>query len=408
MAFFARIKNHAATAAVAAALLVAALGVTAFVLALRPSRLQFDPGQLITYHLRTEISEVIETPDHKDQELPALVQDSEIHLICVGRDNTIVLLAKADGRDGGREGNHDEVSLLTFAANGTARELDAAARPTDTGRAIGYFDFNLLPLPPGSEQAWNVDLTYALLPAGKRNLQGKARRTRSGASPEFQLKLPSSVEWIGEDQRYTQIRDLTSQYRFNTSKGVIEEATIRCLAGFERADGRRRHKVRLTLSLVSIGRISDDPGQVLNLALAGIDAQGALAAGRKERLAAISQRLTAATVQDPRLRALAESLINDMRNGPRPRPPAGPRNLWAVQLASGPVDRRADAQRFVENLTTLGFRAYIATNGATPEAPQTPSLSVLVGPYYDRDPAVIRSLSQRFPQQRVAWVEVKK
>jgi hypothetical protein len=53
MAFAARIKNHAATAAVIAALLVAALGVTAFVLALRPSRLNFDVGQLITYRLRS-------------------------------------------------------------------------------------------------------------------------------------------------------------------------------------------------------------------------------------------------------------------------------------------------------------------------------------------------------------------
>lgn len=400
MAFVARIKNHAATAAVVAALMVAGLGVTAFVLALRPSRLQFEPGQLITYHLRTELSEVIETPEHKDQELPPLVQESDLHLICVGHDNTTVLLAKVDGRD--------QVSLLTFAANGAARELDAAARPADAGRAIGYFDFNLLPLPPGSEQAWNVDVNYALLPAGKRNLQGKARRTRSGANPEFQLKLPSSVEWIGEDQRYTQIRDLTSQYRFNTSKGVIEEATIKCMAGFERADGRRRHKVRLILNLVSIGRITDDPGQVRDLALAGIDAQSALAAGRKERLNAISQRLAAATVQDPRLRALAGSLINEMRNGPPPRQPTGPRNLWAVQLASGPAEHRTDAEQFVKNLTGLGFRAYIAMHPAPADPAQGQILSVLVGPYYDRDPAVIRLLSQRFPQQRVAWVEVKK
>jgi SPOR domain len=391
MAFAARIKNHAATAAVVAALLVAGLGVTAFVLALRPSRLHFTPGQLITYHLKTEISEVIETQDRKDQELPPMVQESDLHLICVGPDNTAVLLAKADGRD--------QVALMTFAANGMARELDAASRPSDSGRAVGFFDFNLLPLPPGSEQIWNVDLTYAVLPPGKRSLQAKARRTRSGANPEFQLKLPASVEWVGEDQRYLQVRDLTSQYRFNTSKGVIEEATVRCLAGYERPEGRRRHKLKLTLSLVSIGTITDDPGQVRDLAIACTDAQTALAAGRKERLAAISQRLTSVTVQDPRLRALAESVIGEIRNGPRPAQPTGPRGLWAVHLASGPAELRADAQRFVDNLAGLGFRAYLAAQG--------PTLSVLVGPYYDRDPAVIRSLSQRFPQQRATWVEVK-
>ena len=391
MAFFARIKNHAATAAVIAALLVAALGVTAFVLALRPSRLHFDTGQLISYHLRTEISEVIETQERKDQELPPLVQESELHLICVGPDNTMVMLAQVDGRD--------HVSLLTFAANGTARELDAASRPADSGRAVGFFDFNLLPLPPGSEQVWNVDVAYAVLPPGKRSLQSKARRTRSGGSPEFQLKLPPSVEWIGEDQRYRQVRDLTSQYRFNTSKGVIEEAVIRCVAGYERPEGRRRHKVRLTLSLVSISRITDDPGQVRDLAIACIDAHGALAAGRKERLGAISQRITGATVQDPRLRALTQTVLTEIRNGPRPRAPSNPQGLWAVHLASGPAELRSDAQRFVDNLTTQGFRAYLTAQGTT--------LSVLVGPYYDRDPAVIRSLSQRFPQQRVTWVEVK-
>jgi hypothetical protein len=391
MAFFARIKNHAATAAVVAALLVAALGVTAFVLAMRPSRLQFDPGQTITYHLRTEISEVIENPAHKDVDLPPTVQTTDLQLICVGPDNTTVLIAKVDGRD--------QVSLMKFSANGAAHELDAATRPSDTGKAIGFFDFNLLPLPPGSEQAWSVDLTYGLLPAGKRNVQGKVRRTRSGSNPEFQLKLPTSVEWIGNDQRYVQIRDLISQYRFNTSKGLIEEASVRCLAGYERPDGRHRYKVRLLLTLVSSGRSVDDPGQIRDLALAGIDAQSALAAGRKERLQSIAQRLTAAAVQDPRLRALQGSLISDMRNGPRPSPPPAPRRLWAVQIANGPADRRAEAQRFCDHLTSLGFRSYLAAQGN--------ALNVLVGPYYDRDPAVLRSLSQQFPQQRAAWVEVK-
>jgi hypothetical protein len=391
MAFVARIKNHAATAAVVAALLVAALGVTAFVLAMRPSRMQLSPGQIITYHLRSDISELIETPERKDQELPPLTQELDLHLICVGSDNTTVLLAQVDGQE--------QVALLTFGANGQARELDAASRPSDSGRAIGFFDFNLMPLPPGSEQAWNVDLSYAVLPPGKRSLQGKARRTRSGANPEFQLKLPPSVEWIGDDQRYRQVRDLTCQYRFNTSKGVIEEAVIKCVAGYEQPEGRRRHKMRLTLSLVSIGRINDDPGQVRDLALAGIDAQTALASGRKERLAAIAQRLNGAAVQDQRLRILTQSLLAEIRNGPKPKTPSGPRGLWAVHLASGPADMRSDAQRFVDHLTTQGFRAYLATQGTT--------LSVLVGPYYDRDPLVIRSLSQRYPQQRATWVEVK-
>jgi hypothetical protein len=391
MAFAARLKNHAATGAVIAAVLVAALGVTAFVLALRPSKLHFEPGQLVTYRLKTSTSELVEDAQRKEQELPPAIQEIDLHLICVGRDNDVVLLAPIDGRD--------QVTLMTFATNGSARQLDAAARPGDTGRAIGFFDFNLLPLPPGSEQAWSVDLTYALLPAGKRDLQGKVRRVRSGSNPEFQLKLPTSVEWIGDDQRYMQIRDLSSSYRFNTGKGLVEEATIRCIAGYERPDGRHRFKVRLDLALVAVGRIADDPGQVRDLALASIDAQGALSGGRRERLNAITQRLTAAAVQDPRLRSLAERLVQEMRSGPAPGRTPAPRTLWAVHLASCPVERRDDAKRFVDHLTGLGYRAYVAAQGGM--------LTVLVGPFYDRDPAMIRSLSQRFPQQRATWIEVR-
>jgi hypothetical protein len=391
MAFASRIKNHAAMAAVVGAVLVAAIGVMAFVLAMRPSRMQLSPGQIITYHLRTDISELIETPERKDQELPPISRELELHLICVGSDNTAVLLAHAEGQQ--------HLALLTFGANGQVRELDAASRPADSGRAIGFFDFNLFPLPPGSEQIWNVDLSYAVLPPGKRSLQGKARRTRSGANPEFQLKLPPSVEWIGDDQRYRQVRDLTSQYRFNTSKGVIEEAVIKCVAGYEQPEGRRRHKMRLTLTLTSITKISDEPGQVRDLALAGIDAQNALASGRRERLAAIAQRVTAASVQDQRLRNLTQTLLAEIRQGPRPTTPSGPRGLWAVHLASGPVDLHNHAQRLVDHLKAQGFRAYLATKETT--------LSVLVGPYYDRDPLVIQSLSQRYPQQRATWVEVK-
>ncbi len=388
MAFTARIKNHAATAAVVAGILVAVLGVIAFVLALRPSHWHLSAGDIASYQLRIQTSELIDHPDKRDVELPATIQEQDLHIIGVGGQNEAVILTNIDGKE--------QMSLLTFASNGSARRLDAASRPADAGVAIGLFDFNLMPLPPGSEQIWNVDVAYALLPPAKRVLQGKARRSRSGSNPEFQLKLPASIEWIGPNQRYMQIRDLTSKYRFNNSQSIIESADIRCIAAFEKEDGRHRFKVRIELNLLHVGRIIDDPGQVRELALAGMDAQTALAQNQRSRLRSIQERIISASVQDPRLRRYVQTVITQIHN-PTPPPNNTVKNTtYAVHLGSCPVERRVDAQRFVAHLASEGFRAYITESNN--------SLAILVGPYLDRDPAVLRTLSQRYPQQRASWV----
>jgi hypothetical protein len=392
MAFTARIKNHAATAAIIAAALVAALGIMAFVLALRSSRLQIPAGDVVSYRLRVQMRELISSPDSKkDIELPASVQEQDLHLIGVGGMNEVVLLTTIDGSD--------QVTLLSYAPNGSARRLDAAARVDDAGVAIGLFDFNLMPLPPGSEQVWNVDVIYALLPPAKRVLQGKARRMRSGSNPEFQLKLPASVEWIGTDQRYMQVRDLTSTYRFNTSKSLIERADISGKISFERDDGQHRFKVNIELELLKVGRISDDPTQVRNLALAGMDAQSAIAQGHRERLHSITDRLMNASVQDPRLKTYVQNLVNQIRHPAPTKKVATVNTSYAVHLATCPADRRTDAQRFVAQLASEAFRAYIVEKSG--------QLYILVGPYLDRDPAILRTLSQRYPQQRASWVEIK-
>jgi SPOR domain len=391
MASFTRIKNHAATAAIIAAAMVACLGVMAFVLALRPSYLSVPAGDIISYRLRVTTNELIDHPDKKDVELPATISEQDVHIIGVGGTNEAMVLTTIN--------QIDQVALLSFARNGAARRLDAAARAADAGVAIGLFDFNLTPLPPGSEQIWTVDVPYAVLPPAKRMLQGKARRLRSGSSPEFQLKLPASVEWIGDDGRYRQIRDLVSAYRFNSRESIIEHADIRCIAGFERPSGHHRYKVRLELEFIQRGRTTEDPTQIRNLALAGMDAQTALEQQQRERLAGISERLMAASIQDPRLRQVAQRFIAAMRNPPKPAEKTLKNTYYAVHLASCAAEQRTDAQRFVAHLASLGFRAYIAEEGQT--------LAILVGPYLDRDPMVLRTLSQRFPQQRVQWVAVQ-
>jgi hypothetical protein len=224
------------------------------------------------------------------------------------------------------------------------------------------------------------------------------RRTRSGANPEFQLKLPPSVEWVNEQNRYQQVRDLVCTYRFHTGKGLVDRASVRCQAGVEREDGLRHYQVRADLDLLGIGHTGDDPRQVRDLALASTEAQDALADGRHERLAPVLVRILAADVQDPRLRELARRMALEVRNPP-PAPPITPRPLWAVQLATMPEEHRDEAERFARTVSAGGFHAYLATA-------QTDVL-VLVGPYVDRDPAVIATLAQRYPEQRTVWVKAE-
>ncbi len=378
-----RLKNHAAGAAVVGALMVAALGVMAFFLALRPCRMRFDPGQFVTYRLHTEMAEL--APDNS--EAPAQVSEREIDFICIGTDNDVVMLTPEQGRD--------QSTLMTFSPAGTARTLDAAARPTETGRAFGFFDFNLLPLPPGSEQAWNVDLVYAALPVNKRLVQGKVRRMRSGSSPEFELKLPPSVEWINEDNRYVQVRDLVCRYRFSTGKGLVDHASVHCIAGIERDDGRHRFHVRCDLVLAATGRTNDDPRQVRDLALASREVEDAISGGHNERLATLRSRILATDVQHPRLRELAARLAAEAaRSAPLPTQPA--KGLWAVLVASGPAEQKAQAESFARTLSHQGFRSYLGAAGS--------GYAVYVGPFFDRDPGVLTALGQRYPQLRPVWV----
>ncbi len=384
----ARMKKHAAVLVVIGALAVAALGITAFFLALRPCRMRIDPGEQATFHLRSEIAEL--AADGSEGPAQVSEQDLDLFGIGIGADNDAMLLSPSGGRD--------EVTLMNLTAAGTARTLDAALRPSEVGKALGYFDFNLLPLPPGVDQSWSIDLVYACLPPSKRCVQGKVKRTRSGANPEFQLKLPTSVEWISAENRYIQLRDLVCSYRYNTGKAVVDQAELRCTLGLEREDGRHRYHVRVELALTALAKTSDDPHEIRDLALAACELQSAISRGRSERLATIISRIQLANIQNPRLRDLVRQLLSEVRNPPPPAPRTAVRQLWAVQVASCPLERRGDADAFTRSLIAGGLQAWVGASGD--------GLAVLIGPYYDKDPAVLAQISLHYPQQRATWVRV--
>jgi hypothetical protein len=371
---------------VVAALGLAGAGLYAFIVALRPSRVHFEAGEVVSYRLHSSVSEL----QNDGTEGPPSTQDRDIVLIGIDSDNDVVLLCGSPIQD--------EAELMNISANGSAFVLDAAMRPGEAGKALGLFDFNLLPLPLSTEQSWNVDLLYAALPSNKRLVQGRVKRLRSGADPEFQLKLPTSVEWIDQDGFYEQLRDMISTYRFNAARSLVDSAHLTCIKGLERADGRHRYSVRIDLTLQTISRSSDDPHEVRDLALAVCEAQSALEHGSTARFPSLATRMQAANVQDLRLRSLVRQLCDSMRNPVRPTPPSAP-SLWAVKLGSCSADQRGAADAFVRSLARDGLRAWVSQAGDT--------LVVLVGPYYQQDPALLATLSQRYPRQLACWVPIR-
>ena len=382
---FANVKRHAAVLAVAVAALVAVAGLVLLLLATRPSRFSIASGEFLHYRLRVEITELLEDGSKRAPR----VEEQEMLLVGTGPDNQAALAVA--------EGVGAQVVLVMVGSDGAVRLCDAGGHQADAGLATGWFDFSLCSLPPGSEQTWNADIVYAALPAQRRAVQAKARRLRSGSTPEFQLKLPI-IEWINKAGFYEQIRDLTCTYRFANSKHAVESAVIELQSGAENGELRRRLRWRIELLLASRGRIEDPPRAIRDLALTGMAIQDALAADRRERLAPLQARLVGIEIDDPRLRELARRIADRARISVKVETPS--RSMWAVQVASVAAERKSEAERLARQLTGKGLRAYVTV--------QPQGIAVMVGPYPERDQAILSALVERFPSHRLAWSQVEK
>lgn len=381
------LKKQASVALSISVLFVFVLGVLAFALALRPCHLAFQPGQVISYKLTSTSSELMAN----GKPGAAHTEVRGIDLVCTGGDNEMALIcAAADG-----SARNDQVTLLEFSPDGASFKLDAAARPSDSGAAIGFFDFNLLPLPEGSEQPREVTVNYAVLPPGRNPVQGRVRRTKSGTKPVFQLKLQSSVEWLSADNRYHQIRDLVSTYRFNTAKGVVDDATIKLVAGVERDDGAHRYLIEMSLKLDgAIGHTDEDPRRLREAVLASADAQELLRSDDHGRSAAVAERLRTAAIGLPQLRALADRLSDAIL-----RPEPAVERAWCVRLASGSPRERTQAETLKRQVIAAGYPAYLKDLAGS-------RLAVLVGPYQTPDPMVLSTLAKAYPGFAPAWMEM--
>lgn len=408
----ARLKHQVALGAVLAVGLAAVAGTYLFMLSLRPCRLAFAPGTLLDYRLVTEYAELGADGKPGDPRR----HEQQVTLVCIGQDNEVALVHPAAG-------GRDEVTILRFAADGTARRY-RDSQLADDGKALGFFDFNLLPLPVGNEQEWQVSLVYAALPPEKRQIIGRVKRRSSSSRPEFELRLPT-VEWVNDERRYVQVRNLACTYRFDTSRGIIERALVQCDTGVEQTAGARRFRVKVLLELAAVGRSATEPLALRDLALATAEGAQALSRADRERLAPVLQRLSVSSIDHPGLRAVAARLAAQLdpatdappsrvagptgravqptaptRSANPVQPPSAPPGVgpaWWIQVASVAMDRREAADRMVAQLTAAGLPAAVHESGRW--------LAVRLGPYAAQDPAALTAAKRRYPAAGVRWLQ---
>ncbi len=382
-------------------------GSYAFLISLRPCRLSLSPGTVIDFHLATEYRTL------NDGELgPPRERTTRITLVCIGHGNEVALVEPDGARDG--------ISLLSFQSDGTARLLgdDGLA---DVGKALGFFDFNLLPLPPGNEQSWKVSLVYAALPPGRRQVLGQVRRTANGARPEFELRLPT-IEWVNERNRYVQVRNLVCRYRFDPARGIVDRARVTCETGVEAAAGPIRHRVQVALDMIGIQHSGGDTAALRDLALASAATQSAIAAQHYQRLVPLMTRLDQGGVEVAVLREIADRLRLQARGRlrgdaeQRPRPEdsrtemadgretgdgrreiavVAPPGSVELQVATVASSRRTQAEALVSKLVAAGIPARVQTSGNW--------LVVRAGPFAERDAQVaarVKALSGSAPLWR--------
>jgi len=290
------------------------------------------------------------------------------------------------------------LTLLQMASDGRVRRYDPALRLLDEGKPLGFFDFNLLPLPEGLDQDWRVELIYAVPPPGKRQVQARVRRVTNGYNPVFELRLPT-IEWVERKprERYCQIKDLVCRYRFNGRLGIVDQADLAFIAGVEVVGGAGARYRRVHLGL--LGQIEReqiaDASALRDLALATIDTQTRLESGQRDQLRPLAQRLRAAAAEGPeRLRSLALELAQVADGSVLPQPASG---TWSVQVASVAAARREHAERLAAELNADGWPAYVQPRGSV--------ITILIGPYPERDNAIMARLRERFPRERPLWVE---
>ena len=378
---------------IGAVLLAGCAGIAAFALSFRASKFHLEPGQVLIYRLSTTTTEI--GSDHREDR--PQIDERIIALIGIGPGNEAAFLAEESrGRD--------RLSLHRFEPNGSNVLLDAAARPTSGSRAIGVFDFNLFALPPtASDQAWEAQITYGLMPPAKQLVQARVRRSQSKSNPEFQLKPPSSLEWIDQGT-YRQVRDLQAIYRFKNSLGTIDQATIKCTFSVEQPPPAsiRRWRLVTVVELIDNDILAEEPLRLRSVAVDCAAAGEALSDPQigPERRRELAARLRTADTAVGRLRQLADRLAVEVLRLPptQPQQQRAPRLRHQLQVAIGPENQKEQAEQLARTLLAGGFAARV-------EPAPAGRLRVVVGPYPEKDAALLERLQKAYPYLKPLWIE---
>lgn len=382
----ARLKRLVTISTLVLALLVGAIGTACVVVALRPCHLDLAPGTVLTYQIRTESRRLEDGVPAGESAVK--VNTQEITLVCLDRGNRVALLSP------GAPGSRDEICLMELGPDGSARRLDDALRPLEDGKAVGFFDFNLLRLPQGMEQNWITEVPYAVLPPGRRLVQCKVRCLENGMNPTYRLTPKAAIEWVddGNGRRYVQLRDLVCRYAFNRGKGLVDTAEMRFIASRETDQGVLCHDVRVTIALTdAVAHGQEAAATVADLALSTVRAQSLMEDGRSRALLECLEKLRAADALHPRLQRLVEDLRRDAAGTPAVR------TGWSVQVLSVSAGRATEIEPLARTLCADGFPAAVRRQG--------PVAVLVVGPYAERDPRILAALGQRFPASRPYWMQ---
>jgi hypothetical protein len=365
---------------VLAALIAAASGVLFFFWALRSCPLVLDEGTLLTYRLRTEL--------RRDPDRPEVVTVDEqtVDLYCLNQNNDVALLAR--GEDGER------ISLLRLGRDGSAAPYNGELLKADLGHAIGFFDFNLLPLPLDSHQSWEVTLHYGYLPVGRQEVTGQVSRVRNGPNPEFELRL-DTVEWVEREpyEHWRSLSNLVVRYRYDASRRIVDRAHLTCRFGLEGRTTARFASVDVHLELERWNR-SDQPVAMRDLALATAELQAGRYSRHEEQ--AVLLHLLDRVDDHPRLQALARRLMEG--GGVPPRQPAPPTRSWQVQVASVEAARRPQAEAVVAELRRQGWPGGLIEREGR--------LLILVGPFREQDAATLATL-RALCGDEAFWVQTR-
>ncbi|MFW5846001.1 MAG: SPOR domain-containing protein [Planctomycetota bacterium] len=371
------------------ALMAAGFGVLAFFWAFRSCPLLLDEGTLLTYRLRTELRR---DPDRPQD---VLVDEQLIDIYCLNDRNDVALLARGSGGE--------RISLLRLQRDGSAAPYRNQELQPDVGHAIGFFDFNLLPLPQDAHQSWSVWVRYGYLPEDAQEVPGRVRRVRNGPNPEFELRL-DTVEWLEQEpyEHFRSMSDFVVRYRYDADRRIVDQAHLSCRYGLEGRSAARVADIDVHLELERWNRAQRHLA-VRDLALATASVQEGRYGAAEERV--VLQRLAQQVREHPRLRALAMRLIagprpetptgiSDASGGLEPRVATGP--TWAVQVASVRRSRERQAAAVVAELERQGFRARLVRQGER--------LAIRIGPYPQREEAVLTRLRRLTGAADAFWV----